>query len=194
MFYEVVYGIIISTICSIEKQKGKSMQIMDLQLHIPKKEDGWFYVKMMTDPETMAYNAPWFPPDGCIPHPEEEWDKLLASWIGNESKRFYAFLKRTSDGSFIGDVNYHYNPKQDCFDMGVVIYAPERGKGYAKQGLRLLLDRAFRVNRISKLRNSFETDRDAAYRAHKAVGFKELGIEDGCYLLEITREDYLGEP
>ena len=27
---------------------------MDLQLYIPKKEDGWFYVKMMNDPETMA--------------------------------------------------------------------------------------------------------------------------------------------
>lgn len=170
------------------------MQITDLQLHIPKKEDGWFYIKMVTDPQTMAYNAPWFPPDGCISHPEEEWDNLLASWIGNESKRFYAFLQRTSDGSFIGDVNYHYNPNQDCFDMGVVIYAPERGKGYAEQGLRLLLDRAFCVNRISKLCNSFETNRVAAYRAHKAVGFKELGIENGCYLLEITREDYLVEP
>ena len=166
---------------------------MDLQLHIPKKEDSWFYVKMMTDPETMAYNAPWFPPDGCIPDPEEEWKKLLASWIGNEDKRFYAFLKRTSDGSFVGDVNYHYNPEQDCYDIGIVIFASERGKGYAEQGLRLLLDRAFKVNRITKLRNYFETNRVAAYRAHKAVGFKESGIEDGCCLLEITREDYLVE-
>jgi len=38
----------------------------DLQLFIPRPEDGWFYVKMMSDPETMAYNAPWFPPDGIV--------------------------------------------------------------------------------------------------------------------------------
>ena len=38
--------------------------IDELQLYIPRSNDGWFYVKMMSDPETMAYNAPWFPPDG----------------------------------------------------------------------------------------------------------------------------------
>ena len=164
---------------------------MDLLLHIPEKDDGWFYVKMMSDPETMAYNAPWFPPDGCIPNPEEEWERLISSWIGCEDKRFYAFLKRKSDGCFVGDVNYHYNPRQDCFDMGIVIYAPERGKGYGKQGLQLLLDRAFRINGISKLRNDFETTRGAAYKIHRSVGFTELETTEGMFLLEMKREDYL---
>lgn len=163
----------------------------DLQLHIPKKEDGWFYVKMMSDPETMAYNAPWFPPDGCIPNPEEKWENLLSSWIGCEDKRFYAFLQRKSDGYFVGDVNYHYNPGQGWYDMGIVIYAPERGKDYGKQGLQLLLDRAFRINGISKLRNDFETTREAAYNVHKSVGFKEIGTKEGMFLLEIKKEDYL---
>ena len=39
--------------------------------------------------------------------------------------------------------------------------------------------------------DGFETTREVAYRTHKAVGFKELKVEDGYYLLEITREDYL---
>ena len=77
--------------------------------------------------------------------------------------------------------------------MGIVIYAPERGKGYGEQGLRLLLDRAFRVNGIPKLHNDFETTRDAAYAIHKVVGFKEVGTKDGILLLEITREDYLDQ-
>ena len=29
-----------------------------LRLYVPCKEDGWFYVKMLSDPATMAYNAP----------------------------------------------------------------------------------------------------------------------------------------
>ena len=106
----------------------------DLQLYIPHPEDGWFYVKMLSDPETMAYNAPWFPPDGCIPTPESEWLDIQAFWIGKEPERFYAFLRRKSDGAFVGDVNYHYNPKQDWWDMGIVIYAPEWGtvpRGFA---------------------------------------------------------------
>ena len=163
----------------------------DLQLHIPKKEDGWLYVKMMSDPETMAYNAPWFPPDGRIPNPEEKWENLLSSWIGCEDKRFYAFLQRKSDGYFVGDVNYHYNPEQGWYDMGIVIYAPERVKDYGKQGLQLLLDRTFRINGISKLRNDFETMHEVAYTVHKSVGFKEIGTKEGMFLLEIKKEDYL---
>ena len=168
-----------------------SDECQKLQLYIPRPEDGWFYAKMMSDPETMAYNAPWFPPDGCIPDPESEWKVLQADWTGQEQVRFYAFLQRVSDGSFVGDVNYHYNAERDWFDMGIVIYAPERGKGYGKQGLSLLLDRAFRVNGISCLHNDFETTRDAAYQIHKAVGFREAGTEDGIVHLELTREEYL---
>ena len=64
----------------------------DLQLYIPRPEDGWFYVKMMSDPATMAYNAPWFPPDGCIPAPEDAWLEMQESFIGKDPERFYAFL------------------------------------------------------------------------------------------------------
>ena len=163
----------------------------ELELYIPRPEDGWFYVKMMSDPATMAYNAPWFPPDGCIPEPESEWLGLMANWIGKAPERFYGFLKRKSDGAFVGDVNYHYNPEQDWCDMGIVIYAPERGKGYGTEGLRLLLDRAFRVDGVARLHNEFETTREAGYRIHKAAGFREVGTFDGIIQLELTREEYL---
>ena len=165
-----------------------------LKLYIPRPEDGWFYVRMMSDPATMAYNAPWFPPDGCIPDAEEEWKALLAGWIGRKEvppKRFYAYLQRIADGAFVGDVNYHCNPAQDFCDMGIVIYAPERGKGYGREGLRLLTERAFRTDGISCLHNDFETTRDAAYRIHIAAGFREVQSGDGMYHLEMTREDYL---
>lgn len=162
----------------------------DLQLYIPKQADGWFYVKMMSDPETMAYNAPWFPPYGCIPEPESEWLDLQAHWLGKEPQRFYAFLQRKCDGAFVGDVNYHYNSAHNWWDMGIVIYAPERGKGYGKQGLRLLTEQAFLRGSVLRLHNDFETTRDAAYHIHRSVGFRETGIVDGYVQLEMTREEY----
>lgn len=61
-------------------------------MYIPRTADGWFYVKMMSDPEMMAYNAPWFPLDGCILEPEGKWQSLHENWIGKEPERFYAFL------------------------------------------------------------------------------------------------------
>lgn len=162
-----------------------------LRLYIPRPEDGWFYVRMMSDSATMAYNAPWFPPDGCIPNAAEEWDDLCASWIGREPIRFYAYLQRIFDGAFVGDVNYHLSGDGTRYDMGVVIYAPERGKGYGRAGLRLLIDKALRVDGVPALHNEFETDRDAACRIHKAVGFRDVGTADGILQLELTREDYL---
>ena len=163
----------------------------ELRLYIPRPEDGWFHSKMLSDPTTMAYNAPWFPPDGCIPDPEAEWADLQARWIGHAPERFYAFLQRVSDGAFVGDVNYHRHPTQDWCDMGIVIYAPERGKGYGKQGLRLLVDRAFRTDGVTCLHNDFENTRDAAYHIHKAVGFREAWTEDGIVHLVLKREEYM---
>ena len=163
----------------------------ELELYIPQQNDGWFYVQMMSDPETMAYNAPWFPPNGCIPNAKDEWNELCSTWNLPDSGRFYAYLKRRSDGRFVGDVNYHYNPAADWYDIGIVIYAPERGNGYGRQGLQLLLDKAFRADGISRLHNCFETARAAAYKTHRAVGFREIGAENGLVQLEITREEFL---
>lgn len=167
------------------------MNETELELYIPRPEDGWFYVRMMSDPATMSYNAPWFPPDGCIPDAEDEWKRLCAEWTGREPERFYAFLRRVSDGAFVGDVNFHLNAARGWHDMGIVVYAPERGKGYGLRGLRLLLERAFRVAGIDRLHNDFETARGAAYRIHKELGFRETGLENGVVSLELTREEYL---
>lgn len=172
--------------CADSEAFGKA-----LELYIPRPEDLWFYQRMLSDPATMAYNAPWFPPDGCIPFPESAWVDWHEKWIGQEPERFYAYLRRRSDGAFVGGVDFHHTPERGWWDMGVVIYAPERGRGYGKQGLELLLDRAFRVAGIAKLHNEFETTRDAAYHIHKAVGFREVGIEDGILHLELTQEEYL---
>lgn len=162
----------------------------DLTLYIPRFEDLWFYQKMLSDPATMSYNAPWFPPDGCIAFPEAEQAGWYAKWIGQTPNRFYAYLRRCADGAFVGDVNYHFVPERDWWDIGILIFAPERGKGYGRQGLSLLLDRAFRVDGISRLHNEFETGREAAFHIHRAAGFREIGTENGIRQLELTREEY----
>ena len=159
-----------------------------VELYVPKLEDLWFYQKMMSDPETMSYNDPW---GGCIDYPDEVLPGWYAKWVGKEPERFYAYIKRSSDGVWIGDVNFHYTPEKDWWDMGIVIYAPYRGKGYAVPALKLLLDHAFRDCGISRLHNDFETTRDAAWSIHRKVGFKEMGVEDGILQLMLTKEDYL---
>jgi len=161
-----------------------------VELYIPKLEDLWFYQKMMSDPETMSYNDPW---GGCIDYPDEVLPDWYANWVGQEPDRFYAYIKRSSDGAWIGDVNFHYTPEKDWHDMGIVIYAPYRGKGYAVPALKLLLDHAFRDCGISCIHNDFENTRSAALHIHRKVGFQEIGMEDGILQLILTKEDYLNQ-
>lgn len=68
---------------------------------------------------------------------------------------------------------------------------PERSKRYGKQGLRLLLERAFRVGHSARLHNDFETVRDAAHHLRNAAGFIAMDPADGNIQPEITQEAYL---
>lgn len=162
----------------------------ELRLFVPRVEELGFYRDLLADPATMAYNAPWFPPDGCLPFPEEDWADWHAQWVGREPERFFAYLFRPADGAVVGDVNYHYDPERDWWDLGVLIRASERGKGCGSRGLALLLDRAFRVDGVTRLHNEFEPGRKAALAMHKAAGFRELGMERGNLQLLLTARDY----
>lgn len=170
----------------------------ELELYIPKLEELWFYQKMLSDPETMSYNANWdvtyegyHKDTGCIDFPRTAWASWYTQWIGNEPARFYAYIKRKSDGVWIGDINFHYTPEQDWWDMGIVIYAPYRRKGYAVPALRLMLNHAFKHCGVTRLHNDFEIGRPAGLQVHLAAGFHNAGVRDGFQHVLLTKEAYL---
>lgn len=153
-------------------------------LHIvqPSRETMPFRQAMLADPATMAYNAPWFPPDGCIPFPESDWDEWLADWTGHEPERFCGFLADEA-GELVGEICWHgYGA-----GMGIVILAAHRGKGYGTEGLRLLAERAFSHPEITSLTNDFESDRDPAVSVHRKVGFVPVSEERGVLTLRLTK-------
>ena len=43
----------------------------------------------------------------------ERGQSMYDEWVENEPDRFYAYIKRSSDGVWIGDVNFHYTPEKD---------------------------------------------------------------------------------
>lgn len=169
-----------------------------LELYVPKIEELWFRQKMLSDPDTMSYNANWdlgfdgyHNDTGCIDFPESEWSEWYSYWIGNETKCFYAYIRRKSDGAFIGDVNFHYTPDRDWWDMGIVIFAPYRGCGYAAPALKLMLGHAFQNCGVTRIHNDFEVSRTAALKAHLSAGFHEIGVEDGIVRLMITADEFI---
>lgn len=175
-------------------------KLEELELHIPTLDELWFYQKMMADPDTMSYNADWevsyagyHRDTGCIDFPREEWAAWHNAWVKHEPERFYAYIQRRADGVWIGDVNFHYTREQDWWDMGIVIYAPYRGRGYAVPALRLMLEHAFYNCGVTRIHNAFEVRRNetAAWRAHLSAGFRDVGIQHGFRHMMLTREAFM---
>lgn len=169
-----------------------------LELYIPTLDELHFREKMLSDPETMFYNANYdmdykgyHKDSGCIDFSKPEWAEWYEYWIGNQPQRFYAYIKRISDGVWLGEINFHYTPEQDWWDMGIVIYAPYRGNGYAVPALRLMMEHAFKNCGVTTLHNSFEIERAAALKSHLSSGFRDCGVVDGIQHVVITRKEYL---
>lgn len=170
-----------------------------LALHIPAMQEMWYRQQLLEDPETMSYNRGYAPfkgydsKTGCIAFPKEAWQEWYEYFIGCEPERFYAYIVRLDDGAFLGEVNVHKARGQDWYEMGIVLEAKHRGKGYAEEALRLLLKYAFEQMNVPAVHNAFEEERAAALRTHLAVGFRECEKEDGCLQLLITREQWLND-
>ena len=155
-----------------------------LSIVLPTRENLSFRQAMLADPATMAYNAPWFPPDGCLPFPESEWDQWLERWTGHEPERFCGFLADEA-GVLVGEICWYDHGE----GMGIVMLATRRGKGYGAEGLRLLIDRAFSHPEITSLTNEFETDRAPAMALHRKLGFVPVSEQDGVTTLRLNKED-----
>ncbi len=174
-----------------------SKEIGRLELHVPAFDELWYRQRMMSDPATMNYNAGYnlgfdgyHNDTGCIDFPEERWQNWYNRFIGREPEKFYAYLVRKDDGAFIGEVVLRQEGAPGRYEMGVVIEACHRGKGYSAEALRLLMDTAFKRLNAKMVANDFERSRTAALKLHRNAGFEIVG-EDDCVHLVLTHEHYL---
>ena len=166
-----------------------------LCLHIPTFEELWYRQKLLSDAKTMSYNKgydlnmdTYCKETGCIDFPESKWQDWYNYFIGQEPTRFYAYI--VNQGVFVGEVNVHKNEKANWYDMGIVIEAKHRGKGYAVDTLKLLLQYAFEKLGAEAVHNDFEDSRTAAIKTHLSAGFSEYKRENGIIELLITKEQY----
>lgn len=130
---------------------------MKLTLYVPTLDDLWFRRRMLEDPETMAYNHAW---GGTIPWPRENWQPWYEHWVVHpEGERFYRYLQDEDTGDFVGEIAYHRNEQGLC-QANVIVFASCRGRGYGREGLRLLC-RAAKENGIHVLYDDIARDNPA---------------------------------
>ena len=152
------------------------IHIKNISLYIPKLEDYWYEEKLQSDPLTMSYNAGYdvsyygyHYDTGCIDFPKDRWEETFKKRI-NENK-YFSYIKDNDLNEFIGYVNYHYNKEENRYECGVLVEYSYLGKGYGKEGLKLLCDSA-KSNGIKELYDTFEIDRGHTLSLFQSVGFE----------------------
>ena len=76
----------------------------------PVLRDLWFREKLLSDEQTMSYNAAW---GGVIPFPKEEWEKWFSAWLEvSQYQRYYRYLYETDTKAFVGEIAYRYDEKE----------------------------------------------------------------------------------
>lgn len=151
----------------------------NIEWQIPTFEQLDFRQKLYADKQTMDFG------DAPFDFSRKEWRAWYDKWVKTPQKRFYAYLVDKKRGAFVGDINYHYDDSFKEYMIGIVILGSERGKGFAKQGLRLLLEKA-KEDEISKVCNIIPKQREVAIHIHKALGFveKPQKMMTDCVFLE----------
>ena len=149
--------------------------ISSLKIYIPRLEDYWYEQKLQSDPNTMSYNAGWdvsydgyHYDTGCIDFPKSKWEDTFNK--RNNENKFFAYLKDTNINEYVGYINYHYNENENKYYCGILIESKYRGKGYSKQGLKLLCDYA-KEHGVTELYDDFETDRNGI-KIFEDLGFQ----------------------
>ena len=122
---------------------------------------------MLEDEITMSYNRHW---GGAIPFPKEDWEDWFNHWIVNhEDKRFYRYL--SNEGTFVGEIAYHYSDSYQGYMANIIIYAPYRHQGFGKEGLSLLCKEA-KSHGVSVLYDDIAID-NPAIKLFLGADFKE---------------------
>lgn len=161
-----------------------------MYLHIPNENELDYRKYLISDEATMDYNIGYGENGGCTYHQtSDEIQRWYQGW-NKSTDAYYAYIVRSVDNVFIGEVNLHKSRTEYWFDMGIVLEAKYRRMGYSVPSLKLLLRQAFDLMNVPAVHNDFEETRIAAVKAHVSAGFTKTESENGVVDLLITRERY----
>jgi diamine N-acetyltransferase len=165
------------------------MEKSNITLYVPKIEDYWYEQKLLSDLETMYYNAGYESDvegydynTGCIAFDPSTWKDRYEA---RRNEDFYlAYIK--DEDKFVGYISYQYDKERKIYKCGMLIDANERDRGYAKKALKLLIDVAKRSG-IKELYSCFEDGRGSINNIFLDSGFEIVKTYDWVRFNEPTK-------
>lgn len=138
--------------------------------------------KLIADGDTMAYNAKW---GGTIDFPPEKWEKWYERCLNDANgKQFYRYVYSEEENCFVGEASYRYDEGYGEYIVNIIIEYKHRGKGYGREGLRLLMDAA-KANGVAKLCDDIAAD-NPSIALFKEMGFSEEWRNDDAVMMAKT--------
>lgn len=112
-----------------------------------------------------------------LPTSLEALRSSLEKWVDcKESDGVILFGVETLSGEHVGGISLHsMDRKNGVFSFGVVIDAPHRTKGYAKDAVAVLLRYGFQERRFQKCNSAAVHTNSASLALHRSLGFTEEG-------------------
>lgn len=151
-----------------------------LELVKPQYTHMAFRQQLLSDEETMTYNNKW---GGTISFTEDKWKSWYEKWILDKSgNHFYKLLFDTDTKKFVGETAYHYDDEYKAYIADVIVKAEYRGKGYGKEGLKLLI-KAAKENGLTYLYDNIAVD-NSAIKLFLQLGFVEKWRNEDFIMLE----------
>ncbi|MGE8203485.1 GNAT family N-acetyltransferase [Heyndrickxia sp. NPDC080065] len=144
------------------------------------------YVKWLwADEETMKATG------GPINFREEDkkrWYEIMVS--PSNGKHFYCLIFN-KENKPVGEVSFHkYDKIAKTAEFNIKIANPERGKGYASEATKLLLDYYFNVWNGEIMRDSIAIDNTVGQKALLNLGFEKVYSDEKVFLAAMTKEKF----
>lgn len=158
-----------------------------LKLYVPNFYELEYRRKLISDEKTMEYNIGHGENGtGCYYRTLEEVKTWYKNW-NNDSNKFYAYLVRVFDNKPVGEVAIYYNDEHKKHVVSIIIEDCYRSRGYAKEGLVLLIKYAFQEMKLNFIIDEIPISRSNANNLFKKAGF--IRINDD--IVEMTKERFI---
>lgn len=126
---------------------------------------------ILSHPQAMAY---WSSP----PHESEEQTRdWLSSMIAIDAAEGEDFIVE-HDGKLVGKAGLWRFP-----EIGFIFHPNHWGRGFAREALALVLDRAFGVHALPKVDADVDPRNAASLRLLEGLGFRETGRKERTWLV-----------
>ena len=163
----------------------KSFDLLRVSLKIPQWEDMSFIRRLWSDPTTMAQVG------GPVILTDEQADQWFRRMTDPANQTDCYRLIVNECGELIGEVSSHRLDRTTMTgEFNVKIIHSQRGKGYAKEAMRLFLDHFFGEYGGRIINDGVALNNRSGQEALLKFGFQHDSSEKEVFVLRMTRQRY----